>query len=69
MDKASLAREQMNTISDVKISMNDLIIKAAAAALRKNQISTRVGWEPKLDTITTFISALLWQLKMVCWYL
>lgn len=36
MDKASLAREQMNTISDVKISMNDLIIKAAAAALRKN---------------------------------
>ena len=36
MDKASIAREQMNTISDVKISMNDLVIKAAAAALRKN---------------------------------
>ncbi len=36
MDKASVAREQMNTISDVKISMNDLVIKAAAAALRKN---------------------------------
>jgi pyruvate dehydrogenase E2 component (dihydrolipoamide acetyltransferase) len=36
MDKASAAREQMNAISDVKISMNDLVIKAAAAALRKN---------------------------------
>lgn len=36
MDKASIAREQMNTVSDVKISMNDLVIKAAAAALRKN---------------------------------
>ena len=36
MDKASVAREQMNTISEVKISMNDLVIKAAAAALRKN---------------------------------
>ena len=36
MDKASVAREQMNTISDVKISMNDLVIKAVAAALRKN---------------------------------
>ena len=36
MDKAVAAREQMNAISDVKISMNDLVIKAAAAALRKN---------------------------------
>jgi len=36
MDKASAAREQMNAISEVKISMNDLVIKAAAAALRKN---------------------------------
>mgnify|MGYP003842393135 CR=1 FL=1 len=36
MDKATVAREQMNTISDVKISMNDLVIKASAAALRKN---------------------------------
>lgn len=32
MDKATQAREQMNTVSDVKISMNDLVIKAAAAA-------------------------------------
>jgi len=36
MDKATQAREQMNTVSDVKISMNDIVIKAAAAALRKN---------------------------------
>ncbi|MBU6324167.1 MAG: pyruvate dehydrogenase complex dihydrolipoamide acetyltransferase [Bacteroidetes bacterium] len=36
MDKAVLAREQMNQISEVKISMNDLVIKAAASALRKH---------------------------------
>lgn len=36
MDKAVVAREQMNQISEVKISMNDLVIKAAAAALRKH---------------------------------
>jgi len=36
MDKAVVAREQMNQISEVKISMNDLVIKAAASALRKH---------------------------------
>ena len=36
MDKAVVAREQMNQISDVKISMNDLVVKAAAASLRKH---------------------------------
>ncbi len=36
MNKAVQAREQMNQISDVKISMNDLVIKASAAALRKH---------------------------------
>jgi len=36
MDKAVAAREQMNGISEVKISMNDLVIKAAASALRKH---------------------------------
>ncbi len=36
MDKAVVAREHMNAISDVKISMNDLVVKAAAASLRKN---------------------------------
>lgn len=36
MDKATAAREQMNAISEVKISMNDIVVKAAAAALRKH---------------------------------
>ncbi len=36
MDKATVAREQMNAISDVKISMNDIVVKAAAASLRKH---------------------------------
>lgn len=36
MDKAMEARAQMNKISDTKISFNDLIIKAAAMALRKH---------------------------------
>jgi pyruvate dehydrogenase E2 component (dihydrolipoamide acetyltransferase) len=36
MDKAVAAREHMNAISDVKISMNDLVVKAAAASLRRN---------------------------------
>ncbi len=36
MDKASEARAHMNKISDVKISMNDIVVKACAAALRKH---------------------------------
>ena len=36
MDKASVARAHMNQISDVKISMNDIVVKACAAALRKH---------------------------------
>ncbi|MBL7811387.1 MAG: pyruvate dehydrogenase complex dihydrolipoamide acetyltransferase [Bacteroidetes bacterium] len=36
MDKAVAAREQMNTISPVKISMNDLVVKAAAVALTQH---------------------------------
>lgn len=36
MDKAMEARASMNEISPVKISFNDMVIKAAAAALRKN---------------------------------
>lgn len=36
MVNAMAAREQMNAVSELKISMNDLVIKAAAAALRKN---------------------------------
>ena len=36
MDKAIEARKSMNEVSPVKISFNDLVIKAAAAALRKH---------------------------------
>ncbi|PRY15521.1 pyruvate dehydrogenase E2 component (dihydrolipoamide acetyltransferase) [Pontibacter ummariensis] len=36
MDKAMEARASMNEISPVKISFNDLVIKAAAAALRQH---------------------------------
>jgi pyruvate dehydrogenase E2 component (dihydrolipoamide acetyltransferase) len=36
MDNAVTAREQMNAVSDVKISMNDLVIKAVASSLRKH---------------------------------
>ncbi|QHL86071.1 pyruvate dehydrogenase complex dihydrolipoamide acetyltransferase [Nibribacter ruber] len=36
MDKAMEARASMNEVSPVKVSFNDLVIKAAAAALRKH---------------------------------
>jgi pyruvate dehydrogenase E2 component (dihydrolipoamide acetyltransferase) len=36
MDKAIEARKSMNEISPVKISFNDMVIKASAAALRQN---------------------------------
>jgi pyruvate dehydrogenase E2 component (dihydrolipoamide acetyltransferase) len=36
MDKAMEARTQMNEVSDVKISFNDMVVKAAAMALRKH---------------------------------
>jgi pyruvate dehydrogenase E2 component (dihydrolipoamide acetyltransferase) len=36
MDKAVAAREQLNAISQVKISMNDLVVKAVAGSLRKH---------------------------------
>jgi pyruvate dehydrogenase E2 component (dihydrolipoamide acetyltransferase) len=36
MDKAMEARIQMNEVSDVKISFNDMVIKAVAMALRKH---------------------------------
>lgn len=36
MDKAMEARAQMNEVSDVKISYNDMVIKAVAMALRKH---------------------------------
>ncbi|MBX9850493.1 MAG: pyruvate dehydrogenase complex dihydrolipoamide acetyltransferase [Cytophagaceae bacterium] len=36
MDKAMEARNSMNEVAPVKISFNDIVIKAVAAALRKN---------------------------------
>ncbi len=36
MDNAMAARAQMNEVSDVKISFNDMIVKAVAMALRKH---------------------------------
>jgi pyruvate dehydrogenase E2 component (dihydrolipoamide acetyltransferase) len=36
MDKAIAARKHMNEFSEVKISMNDIIVKAVALSLRKN---------------------------------
>lgn len=38
MDKAIKAREAMNEISPVKISFNDMVIKAVSAALTKHQM-------------------------------
>jgi pyruvate dehydrogenase E2 component (dihydrolipoamide acetyltransferase) len=36
MDNAKLAREQINSVSPVKISFNDIVIKACAIALKKH---------------------------------
>ena len=36
MDNAMTARAQMNEVSDVKISFNDMVVKAVAMALRKH---------------------------------
>lgn len=43
MDKAIEARKSMNEISPVKISFNDMVLKAAAAALRQNP-DVNVSW-------------------------
>src|SRR6187551_1700967 len=43
MDKAIEARKSMNEISPVKISFNDMVIKATAAALRQNP-DVNVSW-------------------------
>ncbi|MEM6734602.1 MAG: pyruvate dehydrogenase complex dihydrolipoamide acetyltransferase [Bacteroidota bacterium] len=44
MDNAIAARKSMNEVSPVKISFNDIVIKAAAAALRKHP-SINVSWK------------------------
>jgi pyruvate dehydrogenase E2 component (dihydrolipoamide acetyltransferase) len=43
MDKAIEARKSMNEISPVKISFNDMVIKAVAAAIRQNP-DVNVSW-------------------------
>ncbi len=43
MDAAMTARKQMNEVSPVKISYNDIIMKAAALAIRKNP-RVNVSW-------------------------
>ena len=43
MDKAIQARKSMNEVSPVKISFNDMVIKAVAAALRKHP-NINVTW-------------------------
>lgn len=43
MDKAIEARNSMNEISPVKISFNDMVVKAAAAALRQHP-DVNVSW-------------------------
>ncbi len=44
MDKAVAARQGLNELSPIKISFNDLVIKAAAAALRQHQ-EVNVSWQ------------------------
>jgi pyruvate dehydrogenase E2 component (dihydrolipoamide acetyltransferase) len=48
MDRAIAARQSMNELSPVKISFNDIVIKAAAAALRQHP-DVNVSWRG--DTI------------------
>ncbi|WPP51360.1 pyruvate dehydrogenase complex dihydrolipoamide acetyltransferase [Catalinimonas niigatensis] len=43
MEKAIAARESMNQIAPVKISFNDIVVKAAAAALRQHP-KVNVSW-------------------------
>jgi pyruvate dehydrogenase E2 component (dihydrolipoamide acetyltransferase) len=43
MDNAIAARKQMNASGDVKISFNDLVVKASALALRKHK-AVNAGW-------------------------
>jgi pyruvate dehydrogenase E2 component (dihydrolipoamide acetyltransferase) len=45
MDNAMEARTQMNEVSEVKISFNDMIVKAAAMALRKHP-AVNSSWMP-----------------------
>ena len=48
MDKAIEARKSMNEISPVKISFNDMVIKAAGVALRQHQMVNASWLEDKI---------------------
>ncbi len=48
MDRAIEARKSMNEVSPVKISFNDLVIKAAAVALRKHPMANASWLEDKI---------------------
>jgi len=43
MDNAITSRKQLNEVTDVKISFNDLVVKAAALALKKHP-AVNAGW-------------------------
>ncbi len=43
MDRCVDARVQLNNVSDVKLSFNDIIVKACASAIRKN-LAVNVSW-------------------------
>ncbi|MEH0157015.1 pyruvate dehydrogenase complex dihydrolipoamide acetyltransferase [Limibacter armeniacum] len=43
MDNAITARKSLNEVSDVKISFNDMVVKAVAAALKKHKY-VNAGW-------------------------
>ena len=54
MDQAIAAREAINAAPDVKISFNDMIIKACAMALRKHpQVNSQ--WTPEVTKIAKHI--------------
>lgn len=46
MDKLFAMREQLNELGDVKVSVNDLVVKALALALRKLP-AANVSWTPE----------------------
>lgn len=48
MDKAIEARKSMNEVSPVKISFNDMVIKAAAVSLRKHKMVNASWLEDKI---------------------
>lgn len=50
MDKAIAARGSMNEVSDVKISFNDLVIKAVSVALKKHPY-VNASWQESSSTL------------------